>query len=618
MIEPAGIDGPTYLSVGSVLKGRYEIQKEIGRGGYSVVYAARDRELDSQVAVKLLVPPPADAHIARERMRREVLAARGLSHPNIVAVYDFLEEDQRSFVVMEYVPGSDLSLRLKESGPLDVEEVVSIGRGIAAALSAAHERGILHRDVKPQNILVARNAQPRLTDFGSARLEGHSTLTRTGGLVGTLTYAAPELVAGERGDGRSDIYALGMTLYFCLTGRLPNGPSPHLPPPPTKGGYRPRAARAEVPVWLDEVIATATAADPSDRFPTATTFAEALENRGAPANGAGRPETRNTCLICGAAEPLGLAVCPRCGGVPSGSTQALIFTRRPMYKGDREVVAAGLKALLGDRAQAAELEDVAAGHRALVQVPAPSAESVVEQLRARQIPARAARLGRAWAPLPLRFYGLLALVVGAGGTAGLSAMPALIWTSPMAALLLLLLAQRRLQKPVVALPERKSQLPAKLEHTVIEAFALLPAGTARSLLADVVRLGQRLHANMSRSRNQAEEISQLEQLLAYSCAAAIDLWDLEEALSRFADQRERSHALSDEWLDGLSLCERRRDRMVQRFLEVITLLGRARGHSALLGQNGERLDELAREIERHCEVHAEAAREIEALLEGEA
>ncbi len=141
------VQGPVYLPTGSLLKGRYEILREIGRGGYSVVYAARDRELDSEVAIKLLVPPPADAHIARERMRREVHAVRGISHPNIVAVHDFLEEGHRSFVVMEYVRGPDLAVRLREEGQLDVDEVAKIGQGIAAALSVAHSRGILHRDV---------------------------------------------------------------------------------------------------------------------------------------------------------------------------------------------------------------------------------------------------------------------------------------------------------------------------------------------------------------------------------------------------------------------------------------------------------------------------------------
>ncbi len=614
---PRGLGGPTYLTPGTVLKERYEIVGEIGRGGFSVVYAARDNELESDVAIKLLVPPPADAHIARERMRREVQAVRGLSHPNIVAVHDFLESGDRSFLVMEFVRGSDISIRVREEGALDAEAVVTIGRGVAAALSAAHRRGILHRDVKPQNVLVEPDGEPRLTDFGSAKLDSQSTITRTGGLVGTLNYSAPELVAGQRGDGRSDVYALGMTLYFALTGRLPDSSSPHLPPPPAPGGYRPRSVRPEVPRWLDDAIARATAADPGDRFPTASSFAEALENREGVDAGSVQPRTLHTCVICGAPEPLGLAVCPRCGGVPKGVADTLIFAKRPMFAGDRETVADHLMGLLGSRAPRAELLDVASGQRALVRVPAASAEGVVEQLGRKAIPARAARIGRAWAPLPLRFYGMLAAIVTLGGAAGLSALPPLFVLSPLMATLLLLVAQKRSQTPVVELPKQTVQLPESVEKKVIEAFAQLSPGTPRSLLADLIRLGQNLHSNMARSSSHEEELKQLEELLSYSCDAAIDLSDLDESLETLTSLRDgRADSPSDEWLNGMSRSERTRDRLVQRFLEVISLLSRARSHSsAFLGEDGERLGELAREIESHCEAHAEAAQEIEQLLD---
>ena len=138
---------PGYLAPGALLQGRYEIVREIGRGGYSVVYLAHDRSLESEVALKLLVPPPAAAQVARERMRREVQAVRGLSHANIVAVFDFLEEGPWSFIVMEYVRGPDLQVRVAERGALDADAAVRLGRDVAAALGAAHRHGILHRDV---------------------------------------------------------------------------------------------------------------------------------------------------------------------------------------------------------------------------------------------------------------------------------------------------------------------------------------------------------------------------------------------------------------------------------------------------------------------------------------
>jgi len=129
--------GPAFLSPGAVLRGRYEIVREIGRGGYSIVYLARDRELGSNVALKLLSPPPSAAHLARERMRREVQAVRGLSHANIVAVFDFLEEEPWSFIVMEYVAGPDLQVRVRERGPLDGAAAARLGRDIAGASSTA-------------------------------------------------------------------------------------------------------------------------------------------------------------------------------------------------------------------------------------------------------------------------------------------------------------------------------------------------------------------------------------------------------------------------------------------------------------------------------------------------
>ena len=221
MTAPAG----PYLSAGALLGGRYEIVRELGRGGYSIVYLARDRQLEADVAIKLLVPPPAAAALARERMRREVQAVRGLSHANIVAVHDFADDGPWSFIVMEYVAGPDLAERVRRCGPLPPEEAVRLGRDVSAGLAMAHRHGVLHRDVKPQNILLDPDGRARLTDFGSARLDGVTGVTRTGAIVGTLDYLAPEVLAGRRGDGRADLYALGLTIYFALTGRLPERPS---------------------------------------------------------------------------------------------------------------------------------------------------------------------------------------------------------------------------------------------------------------------------------------------------------------------------------------------------------------------------------------------------------
>jgi serine/threonine-protein kinase len=613
---PVRSDSAGYLTPGSLLKGRYAIDREIGRGGLSVVYLAHDRGLGTEVAIKLLAPPPSAARTARERMRREVMAVRGLSHEHIVAIHDFLEEGPWSFIVMEYVAGPDLSIRVRDRGPLDPDEAVRLGLGIAAALEAAHRRGILHRDVKPQNVLLDPDGRARLTDFGSARLEGQATMTQTGGLVGTLNYSAPEVLAGHRGDARADLYALGMTLYFALTGRLPNRPSAQLPPPPAPDGYQPRAARPELPPWLSDVVARATAADPGDRFPSAVAFAAALggSDRAAQAHPLPRTSRVQHCVICGGSEPFGVGLCPNCGGGSAAVADTLIFVQQPGGGSAREAVLDRVRAMLATRADAVELEELAGGHRALIRVPAPAARRVVEQLAAREIPARSVAVRSAWAPVPLKLYGLAGAVVGVGGAAGAAAIPFLLWASPLLAALLVLLGQRELQRPVVVPVTRHPTLPRDLERKIMESLARLPEGPARGLLADLVRMGSGLSGHFQRLGDR-QAASELATVLEHSCDAALDLADLDDNLGRFENQRESFSTLPPGWLDALAQCERTRDALVQRLLDVMTVLGQARSVGALAPAGpGARLAEIKEELSRDVRAHELAAREVEAIL----
>ncbi len=311
MTSPAPAD---YFAAGFRLLDRFTVLREIGRGGFSIVYAARDDRIGTDVALKLLVPPPAVAQQARERMRREVRAARSLAHAHIVQVHDFVEDAQHSYVVMELVNGPDLAVRVRQNGPMAADEVARIGASIAEALGLAHSRGILHRDVKPSNILLAESGRACLADFGSAKLQDMVSMTHTGGLPGTLDFIAPELLANARADARADVYALGLTLHVALTGQLPRRASPHLPPPSAAGGHHPRALRPEVPAWLDAIVARATAARPSDRFASAELLAEALIAREAavlPPSGSWKP-TEARCASCGADDAGPAGLCAAC------------------------------------------------------------------------------------------------------------------------------------------------------------------------------------------------------------------------------------------------------------------------------------------------------------------
>jgi predicted Ser/Thr protein kinase len=600
-----------YLAPGTVLRSRYEIVREIGRGGYSVVYLARDRELDAEVALKLLVPPPAAAQVARERMRREVQAVRGLSHANIVAVYDFLEEGPWSFIVMEYVRGPDLQVRVTQRGRLDADAAVRLGRDVAAALSAAHRRGILHRDVKPQNILLDPDGRARLADFGSAKLDGQLGVTGSGTLAGTLAYTAPEVLAGRRGDARADVYAFGLTLYYALTGDLPERPSPHLPPTASPIGFRPKRAAPGVPPWLDDVVAHSTAAAPEERFPTTAALDQALAQPGSA--GALLVDGGGACLLCGGPDPLALGLCPACGG-SAEAADTLVYLRRESGASARRAAALRLETVLPDIGRDAA-RAAASGERPLFRVSRAGVPRLLEELERRDLGTRPVSLGRVWTPLPAKAWALTGAVVTAGAMAGTLALPMLLWTSPIIGTLVLLGARRDARTPLVASPGREAALPPELERTVVAALVTLPPGTARGLLADLVRTSGALFSTLARDGDPRDLGPSLTELVTAACRAAQDLADLDEDLARFERQRERFVAASPERLDALSRCERTRDGLVQRLLEAMTAVARLRTQQAELAEESDpTLGDLTRELEAEAAAQGAAAREVEALL----
>jgi predicted Ser/Thr protein kinase len=601
-----------YLAPGAVLCRRYEIVREIGRGGYSVVYLARDRELQVDVALKLLVPPPAAAQVARERMRREVQAVRALSHANIVAVFDFLEEGPWSFIVMEYVAGPDLQVRVRDRGVLDGAAAVRAGRDVAAALTAAHRRGILHRDVKPQNILLDPDGRARLTDFGSAKLDGQLGVTGTGALAGTLAYTAPEMLAGRRGDARADVYALGLTLYYALTGELPERPYGALPPTSSAGGYHPRAVAPAVPEWLDEVIARATSSAVEDRFPTAAALDLALAQPGAAGllvTGGGE-----TCILCNGPDPLTTGLCPACGGGSAGMADTLVFLRRAASASERRAMVLRLGVVLPDlSADAARA--VASGERPLFRVAQVSAPRLVDELGRLELAAHLLPAARAWSAVPAGLYALTGAVLVGGTLAGSVAEPMLLWTSPLFGALMLMGAQQGARRPAVTPPPRRADLPRAVEEKVLRTLAEVPPGTARGLLADLVRAARALFARLERTGDDRGLAPALTELITSACSAASDLAQLDENLSRFERQRERFALLPPGWLDSLARCERIRDALVQRLLEAMTVLGKLQSQSAELADASDpTLSDLTRELQDDAGAQSEAAEEVEALL----
>ena len=255
--------------------GRYALVERIGSGAMGVVWRARDELLDREVAVKQLRWPDLTAdevEVARARAMREARNAARLQHPDAISVFDVVVEDGRPWLVMEYLPSRSLAGLLAERGRLGPDEAARIGSRVAAALAAAHAAGIVHRDVKPSNVLIGHDGTVKLTDFGISRAAGDGTLTDSGMITGTPAYLAPEVARGEQPDQASDVFSLGATLYAMTEGQSPHGVSDNsfgllyraaagLIVPPTRSGP------------LTGVLTRLLASDPAER-PTA---AEAVE-----------------------------------------------------------------------------------------------------------------------------------------------------------------------------------------------------------------------------------------------------------------------------------------------------------------------------------------------------
>ncbi|MFE7238515.1 serine/threonine-protein kinase [Streptomyces sp. NPDC057580] len=349
---------------GLVLAGRYRLGEVLGRGGMGKVWRAHDEVLHRTVAVKELTAglyvAEADRVVLHARTQKEARAAARITHPGVVTVHDVVEYDNRPWIVMQYVDGPSLADAAKESGEIAPREAARIGLHVLSALRAAHSAGVLHRDVKPGNVLLARDGQVLLTDFGIAAIEGDSTITRTGELVGSIDYLAPERVRGGDPGPASDLWSLGATLYSAVEGRSPfRRTSPistmqavvtEEPPPPARAGA------------LGPVIVALLRKDPTDRPSAAETermLLDAMEGREPRAAQAYVPTQRVPEEALRATDPGGT------GHTAGTGTEALgplpQFTAAPVTRRSRgrwrtTVVVIALAALVGGGAGLAAMK----------------------------------------------------------------------------------------------------------------------------------------------------------------------------------------------------------------------------------------------------------------------
>lgn len=280
-----GLYAQADLPPGTVLCGRFRIERLLGIGGMGLVYCATDTALDCQVALKLLRPEFMHRPEAMERFRQELLLARQVSNPHVVRIHDLAQDGNRWLLTMDYVEGESLDRKLDRDGRVDIEEALRIARQLAEGLAAAHARGVVHRDLKPANVLLDAEGNAYISDFGVARSLAAGGVTRTGAIVGTPDYVSPEQARGDDVDARSDLYALGLILYEMLAGKLPFSGGTvtevlaqrmtRTPPPLDR-------ERADLPQWLVRLVDRLLRPQPAHRVQDANDVVRAIDSRSVP------------------------------------------------------------------------------------------------------------------------------------------------------------------------------------------------------------------------------------------------------------------------------------------------------------------------------------------------
>ncbi|MGH2494781.1 MAG: protein kinase domain-containing protein [Ktedonobacteraceae bacterium] len=287
---------------GTLIAGRYEIREHIATGGMASVFKTWDHRVERLVAIKVLRSLDKNDLRAVERFRREARAAAALAHPNAVTIYDFIEEYGQYFLVMEYIPGPTLKQLIAQRRHLQSQETLEIAAQVCAVLQVAHARGFIHRDIKPQNIMLASNGSTattgsllvKLTDFGIVRVAEDAGLTNSGIVLGTADYLSPEQARGEKLTASSDLYSLGVVMFEMLTGRPPFvGPTAVSIAMQHASTYPPslRQFNANVPPSLEQIINRVLEKEPEDRFLSAAEMRQGLRQCGRELNEQGKSAT---------------------------------------------------------------------------------------------------------------------------------------------------------------------------------------------------------------------------------------------------------------------------------------------------------------------------------------
>ena len=620
--------------VGTVLAGRFEVTGRLGAGGIATVVSALDRTLDVHVALKILHPHLAELTLVRERFRREVALCRGLEHPGIVRTWELYEADGALFFSMERCDGPNLKDWQREHGPPDGAERLDLIRQMLSALAAAHEAGVVHRDVKPHNVVRLADGRIRVLDFGLARVESMAGLTASSVVLGTPEYLAPESLGGRPVDARADLYSLGVLWFELATGQLPfTGSTFELL---RRIGSEDGPAPTGIPDAEAAIVQRLLRRDPAERFPSAAEVLSALDVEARPAV----PVPQRLCPHCGCAQDSGLDVCLDCGA-PVGALAGdalLVLTRG---EGQAERLGAAL-ARFGARPEPSVETDAALGRRPavlLLGVDVGLARSLQRQLLEAGFTTEVRTADEDLLPL-LTGDGLPSAVFAAGLFGGWAAFCALGWAAGAWLGLVIALAlgpsvavplSRRaiaFLAPIYRLPTHDGPetglagpFSAFLSQTSAPALRRLGGQLVqRAWRLDRAVDGQDLPDSTRGRLRQLARQAALEGLEALAALQPVEDWlvsadpralfeELEAARRRGDDDPG-----SDESLLRIEDLHRERERRIQRVLVLSTRLETARADLAGAGLPQDRLGQIEQGLRDETHHVAAAAAELDALL----